>query len=164
MTADVKPRTPDYIRELGMGRVEEMMVAAKPWSKIVAALAVEFPDNDEDTFKRWKAAVVKRWAAEDAEMRPARKDLWRARLDDLYGSLLEQARDARSDYARTLYFGEAVKVAKLAIDLDGLSTPIAIKHEGRLDVAAMSPSEREAEIKMLLAKREAARAAAGKVN
>lgn len=144
-----------------MGQLEEMMVTAKSWSKIVAALTLAFPEQDEDTFKRWKAAVVKRWASEDAEMRPARKDLWRARLDDLYGSLLEQARDARSDYAKTLYFSEAVKVAKLAIDLDGLNAPIAIKHEGRLDVAAMSPAEREAEIAALLAKREVARAAKG---
>lgn len=161
MADEPRIRTPDYIRELGMGRLEEMMVAAKPWSKIVAALTVEFPEQDEDAFKRWKAAVVKRWAAEDAEMRPARKDLWRARLDDLYGSLLEQARDARSDYAKSLYFSEAVKVGKLAIDLDGLNAPIAIKHEGRLDVAALSPAEREAEIAALLAKREAARAAKG---
>lgn len=161
MADEPRTRTPDYIRELGMGRLEELMVAAKPWSKIVAALTVEFPDQDEDAFKRWRSAVVKRWASEDAEMRPARKDLWRARLDDLYGSLLEQARDARSDYAKTLYFSEAVKVAKLAVDLDGLNAPIAIKHEGKLDVAAMTPAEREAEIAALLAKREAARAAKG---
>ncbi|HSR79071.1 MAG TPA: hypothetical protein VLN57_21035 [Xanthobacteraceae bacterium] len=157
-------RPPDYIHALALTRLEEMMIAARPWSSIVRTLTDEkFLENHSDpeqTAVRWRQAVQQRWRTEDVEMRPARKDLWRARLENLYGQLLEQALAAKSEFARSLYFGEAIKIAKLSIDLDGLSAPIAVRHEGRLDVAAMSPSEREAEIKMLLAKREAARAAA----
>lgn len=141
-----------------------MLQAYKP-REIYAKLYDEGYTDSEETARKWRGEVQRRWAAEDAEARPARKDAWRLRMDALYRSLLEKADRAKSEFAAAQYIGEAIKVAKLAIVMDGLHQPIKIEHSGSVEVMAMTPLEREKEIAELLAKREAARKASpsGKV-
>lgn len=149
-------RPPDYEYELAISRTEDLMVQAFPWKRIVAMLSEEGYTESEETARKWRREVLRRWAAEDAEMRPARKDLWRARLDAQYRTLLEKAAEVKSEYAFAMLHAEATRIAKVAIVMDGLTAPVVVKHEGQIDVAAMSPMEREREIAALLAKREAA--------
>lgn len=153
-------RPPDYIYEMAISRVEDLMVQSMPWKRIVAILSAEGFTESEHTAKNWRKEVMRRWAAEESELRPARKDQWRARLEHLYNRLLEQAEAAPMGFAKTQLYAEAIRVAKVAIVMDGVASPIVHKHEGSLDVASMSPMERDAEIAKLLAKREAAQRAA----
>lgn len=157
-------RPPNYIYEMAISRVEDLMVQAVSWRRIVAILSDEGYTESEDTAKNWRAEVNRRWTAEDAVLRPARKDQWRARLEHLYSDLLMRA-GMSTGGAQALLFSEVIKVAKLSIVLDGVHSPTVIRHEGNaVPVEAMSPLEREREIAELLAKREAARAAAGQGN
>ncbi len=156
-------RPPDYLYEHAINRVEDLMVQAIPWPRIMAILFDEGLTESQDTAKKWRTEVMRRWAAEDATTRPARKDLWRARLERLYNTLLDQGNEAPLGYAKTQLYAEAIKVAKLSILLDGAHAPIAAAKEGNVDVAAMTPTERAAEIDRLLAKREAAQRAKGLV-
>lgn len=150
-------RPPDYVYEMAIGRTEDLMVQAYSWRDIVAKLIAEEYTDSEETAKNWRAEVVRRWAAEDAEMRPARKDAWRARLEKLYRELLAKAEDGKtSSTAAAIMYAEAIKVAKIAIVMDGLTAPVKIEHSGRVDVQAMGPLEREKEIQALLEKRNAA--------
>lgn len=150
-------RPPDYVYEMNIGRTEDLMLQAYSWRDIFARLVTEGLTDSEDTAKNWRAEVMRRWAVEDAEMRPARKDAWRARLEKLYRELLEKAADPKqSSTAMAILYGEAIKVMKIAIVMDGLTAPVKVEHSGRVDVQAMGPLEREKEIAALLAKREAA--------
>jgi hypothetical protein len=148
---------------MALGRIEDLMRQAYPWSRIVAIMSTEGYSDSDHTLREWRQEVMKRWAKEDAETRPARKDLWRARLEHLYQNLCEKA-EAATGYPQAALFSEAIKVAKLSIILDGAQAPIVVKHEGRIATEAMSPQEREAEIAQLLAKRNAAFTAAPKAN
>lgn len=150
-------RPPDYVYEMAIGRTEDLMVQAYNWRDIFARLVSEGYTDSEDTAKEWRKEVARRWAAEDAEQRPARKDVWRSRLEKLYRELLEKADSPKmSSTAAAILYGEAIKVAKIAIVMDGLTAPVKIEHSGSVDVHAMGPLEREKEIAELLAKREAA--------
>lgn len=152
---DHKGPAPAYLYEMALGRLEDLMRQAYPWSRIVATMSHEGFTDSDSTLKNWRQEVMRRWALEDVETRPARKDLWRARLESMYRNLLEKAEQA-TGYPQAALFSEAIKVAKLSIALDGAAAPIVVRHEGRLDIAAMSPQERETEIAQLLAKRNAA--------
>lgn len=148
-------RPPDYIYELAISRIEDLMLQAYPWKTVVAKLVDEGFTESEETCKNWRREVMRRWAIEDAELRPARKDQWRARLEQLYAKLQEEAELATGHVKAALY-AEVIRVAKLSIVMDGVQSPTIVKHEGQIDVAAMAPHEREQEIATLLAKREAA--------
>lgn len=150
-------RRTEYEYEMTLSRVEDLMVQAYPWKQIVAIIISEGYTDSEKSVRNWRAEVMRRWATEEQEMRPARKDLWRARLDLQYRAVLERAAKAQSDHAFSMLHAEATRIAKVAIDMDGLTSSIAIHHES-VDISAMSPLEREREIAALLAKREAARA------
>ncbi len=153
-------RQPDYLRELALARLEDLMVQAMPWPKIVTTMIAEGVTESEETCKNWRRLIQKRWAKEDAELRPARKDLWRARLEAQYNALIEKARECKSDFAYAQLQAEATRVAKVAIVLDGLTTPVVDKGDGQTAVAALAPHERERQIAELIAKRDAAIAAA----
>lgn len=160
--SDNKPagiRPPNYLYEMALARVEDLMMQAMQWPKIVATLVDEGYTDSADTCDNWKREVMRRWAVEDSLMRPARKDLWRARLELLYSNLLGKA-EAAHGYAQAQLFAEAIRVAKLAIVLDGVQAPVVVKHEGQIDVHTMAPHERAKEIEILLAKRAAALKAA----
>lgn len=150
-------RPPDYIFEMNIGRTEDLMLQAYSWRDIYARLVDEGLTDSEETAKNWRREVMRRWSVEDAEQRPSRKDAWRGRLELLYRQLLEKAGDSKmSSTAAAILYGEAIKVAKIAIVMDGLTAPVKVEHSGKLDVQAMGPLEREKEINELLAKRAAA--------
>lgn len=152
-------RPPDYLYEMAISRLEDLMREGVKPARVRAILSDEGYTDSEHTVREWRREVMRRWSLEDAEMRPARKDLWRVRLEYLYQHLLERAAEM-TGYAQAAMFGEAIKVAKLSIVMDGVQAPTVVKHEGRIDVAAMSPQEREQEIAALLQRREAALAKA----
>lgn len=156
-------RPPDYVYEMALARVEDLMVQAFTPRDIVAKMIAEEYTDSADTVRAWRTEVARRWSLEDAEMRPARKDLWRSRLEKLYRELLEKAAAPKqSSTAAAILYGEAIKVAKIAIVMDGLTAPVKIEHSGTVDVQAMGPLEREKEIELLLAKRNAAKPATTK--
>lgn len=151
------PPLPDYLAEIGISRVEDLMVQAVAWNRIVAILSAENLTEDRDRASAWRREVFRRWQEEDKELRPARKDMWRARLDALYGDLLKKA-DLASGATQAMLYAEVTKVAKLAIAVDGIGGQQVPRRDGaHVDPAALSPIEREREIKELLAKREAAK-------
>lgn len=157
-------RPPEYIREMALARVEDLMVQAYSPREIFLKLHEEGYTESEATAKEWRVAIQKRWAAEDAEQRPARKDAWRRRIEHQYQQLLEHAAVTNSELARAAYFAEATKLTKLALIMDGLTAPVRVEHSGSsVDPAALQPHEREARIAELLAKREKALADAAKI-
>lgn len=148
-------RPPDYVYEMALGRIEELMLQAYSWREIFAKLVTEGFTESEETARNWRREIMRRWKAEDDEMRPAYKDRWRARLETMFRTLCQEAAEA-DGHAKAILYGEAIKVAKLSIVMDGVQAPVVVQHEGRVDVAAMTPAERQNEIAALLAKREAA--------
>lgn len=155
-------RPPDYIREMALQRTEDLMMQAYSPREIYVKLHAEGYTESEDTAKQWRLAVQKRWAIEDAEQRPARKDVWRRRIETQYQTLLERARTTKSELACAAYFAEATKLTKLALIMDGLTAPVRVEHSGSVDVMALQPHEREAEIAKLLEERAAAHRHAAK--
>ena len=153
-------RPPDYLREMHLSRVEDLMVQAIPWPRIVAILADEGITDSDDTAKKWRQEITRRWATEDAAMRGARKDLWRARLEKQYSDVLERARATKSDHAFSMLHAEATRIAKVAIVLDGLTQPVTDTGDGRPDPASMSPADRAREIDKLLERKRASEARA----
>jgi hypothetical protein len=156
-------RPPDYIREMALARVEDLMLQAYSPREIFVKLHAEGFTESEETARKWREAIQKRWAQEDAEMRPARKDAWRARIEQQYRKLIEWAETSTSQIAKAAFMAEATKLTKLALIMDGLTAPVRVDHSGIVDVRHLAPQEREDKIRELLAKREAAKREAGKV-
>lgn len=156
-------RPPDYIREMALTRVEDLMLQAYAPREIFAKLVTEGFTESEETAKKWRHEIQRRWAADDAELRPARKDLWRARIESQYHKLLGYAETTKSEIARAAFFAEATKLTKLALIMDGLTAPVRVEHSGQVDVMALQPHERETEIEQLLRKREEARLQSARV-
>lgn len=140
-----------------------MMQAYSP-REIFLKLAEDGYTESEKTAQDWRLAIQKRWAQEDAEQRPARKDAWRRRIEECYRRLLEHAEETTSEIARASFFAEATKLTKLALIMDGLTAPVKVEHSGSVDVNALQPHEREAEIAALLRKREEALKLAAKTS
>lgn len=137
------------------------MVQAIPWAEIRAILIDEGHLSESSPVpgaaESWRREVQKRWNAEDAELRPARKDLWRARLEGQYRDVRKRAADCDSPAMYAMLNDSATKIAKLAIQLDGLQEPKRVTITGEVDVAELSPTERDKEIEALLDKRAAAK-------
>lgn len=164
MKDDDKPRgggirPPDYIRDMALARVEDLMLQAYTPREIFLKLHDEGFTESEETARKWREAVQKRWSLEDAEQRPARKDAWRTRIEQQYRKLLQWAETSTSQIAKAAFMAEATKLTKLALIMDGLTAPVRIDHSGTVDVRHLAPKEREDKIRELLAKREAARQA-----
>lgn len=155
-------RPPDYIHAMALARVEDLMLQGYSPRDIFARLFDEQYTESEETAAAWRQAVQRKWAAEDAEMRPAYKDRWRARIEKQLRRLNERAENTKSDLAAAAFYSEATKLMKLGIIVDGAQAPVQVQHTGSVDVAAMSPRDREAEIAELMAKRDAALTAARK--
>lgn len=153
-------RPPTYLYEMAISRTEDLMVQAMSPRDLVATLISEGYTDSEETVRKWRREVMRRWAAEDVEMRPARKDTWRARLEAQYHALLEKAKTCKSEFAFSQLHAEATRIAKVAIVMDGLTAPVTTRADGYIDPAALAPHEREREIAALIAKRDAAIAAA----
>lgn len=160
-------RPPEYLRTMALNRCEDLMMQAYSPREIAATLVSEGYTDSVETVKNWRLEIQKRWAIEDAEQRPARKDTWRNRIEAQYKKLLEWAEVTKSEIARSAYMAEATKLTKLALIMDGLTAPVKVEHSGAVDAYALQPHERETEIAELLRKREAvlqhAAKASGKV-
>jgi len=99
------------------------------------------------TVERYFRLVRERWASEERELRPGRREEFRAMV---------KANFALS-YA-TANAGAGAATLRLLARLDGLEAPLEVKFSGGLDVRALSPKERRDEIERLLE----IRASAGK--
>lgn len=152
-------KLPEYLRKNAVDRTEELMVQGMPWSAITAILITEghVAETNDRSAEAWRREVMKRWAAEDAELRPARKDLWRARLEGQYRDVRERAAECESPAMYAMLNDSATKIAKLAIQLDGLQEPKRVHVTGDVDVADLSPAERDKEIEALWERRAAAK-------
>lgn len=124
--------------------LEEMMASCVPWQAIVEDLTQRF-DVGQPTIHKWSKEIRDRWEVEEAELRPQRKAMYRARLDALYSRAWRQGD-----------LDICVKVAKLHGDLDGLNAPIRVQHSGVVEVAALTPDQRRKEIEALLERRRLA--------
>lgn len=151
-------RVSDYEHTMRIGRVEDLMLQGYSRIKIVAICSAEDLTDSEATVGIWIKQVRDRWAAEDAEMRPAYKDLWRQRLDrqycDAYRASVDEDGKPDKTIAGAMARSECTKIAKLAMALDGLAAPVVVRTDGAVDPAAMAPAERDREIRELLERRE----------
>jgi len=153
-------RLPDYQRDLALARVEALMIEGYTPNEIASKVITEGYTESTETVKKWRIAVQRRWADEDREQRPARKDMWRRRIEARYQAILTKMAGCKSEFAWAQMQAELTRLSKLGILLDGAHLPVVEQGDGKIDPAAMSPMEREREIQALLVKREAARAAA----
>lgn len=138
-------RPADAVYEMALATLEDLLLQRVAWPKIVAQLIEGGYSTSEETIKDWRKEIRRRWAIQDAEEKPHRRDEHREMLRQLY-----QVCFATGDYRC------AEKVARQLMLLDGLHTPIQINHTGSLSIEQMTPAQREAEIQALLKKREEA--------
>jgi len=126
--------------------LEQAELAMVMGQETVAAprLAEEFGVTERTVWRYYKA-VRERWATEEAERRPQRREEFRAMI----------MQNLRVAWAVANPMAGAATLRVLA-KLDGLEAPSEIKITGGLDIKAMSPMERQAEIERLLAIRAVA--------
>jgi hypothetical protein len=142
------PKGQTVIHALNVARMESMLLQQIPWSEIVAEFIGTGAVTAESTLRDWRREIWQRWAADDADLRPHRRDVHREMLRALY-------HEALKDKA----WGACERVLKQLMILDGLQTPdtLNINHT-HVPVEKMSPEEREREIAELIAKRNKAQA------
>lgn len=138
-------RPSDALYEMALAEVEDLILQRIPWPQIVARAISGGLCTSEETVKNWRKEIRRRWAEQDAEEKPNRRDEHREMLRSLYGISFKTA-----DYRN------CEKIARQLMILDGLHVPIQVNHTGSIDIAAMSPQQRQAEIDELLKRREAA--------
>jgi len=99
------------------------------------------------TVARYFRMIRERWAKEESELRPARREEFRAMVKANFAMAFA-----------TENAGAGAATLRLLARLDGLEAPLEVKINGGLDVRALSPKERRDEIERLLE----IRASAGK--
>ncbi len=122
-----------------------------------------------NTVKSWVDEVHSIWKLEAAEHGVHRRNLWRCRLEARYRMMLADLEDefevideagkmrkvpCFTGMARAKLYDSISKLEALAFRLDGLDAPIVVKHEGVIDIRAMSPDQRRERIDELIQKRE----------
>lgn len=154
-------RPPEYLRTMALAFVEDLMIQGYGPHEIFAKVSEKGYSDSEVTVREWRQAIQKRWAIEEAEERPARKEGWRHRILKRIQRLEDKAAEAKG-LAQAALESEITKLYKLGILVDGAHAPTVhkIQHE-TVPVEAMSPLEREREIAELLERRKAATLAAG---
>ncbi len=136
-------RPPDVIYEMAIALVEDLILQRLKWPAIVARCIEAGFTQSAATCANWRAEVRRRWALQDAEERPSRRDEHREMLRQLYAVSFSSA-----DYRN------CTRVAAQLMILDGLQVPETINVTGTVAVQAMSPEQREAEIATLLKRRD----------
>lgn len=139
-------RPADAVYEMALATLEDLLLQRVAWPKIVAQLIEGGFTTSQHTIRDWRKEVRRRWAEQDAEERPHRRDEHREMLRTLY-----QISYTTGDYRC------CEKIARQLMILDGLNQPTKIELSGTLAVEAMTPAQRNAEIDTLLQKREQAR-------
>ena len=182
MAADDDKNKPDRLwqpanRILALALVEEMLLAGNGPRAILLECAKRNYTESLATVQGWCSEITATWEREAAEMAVHRRNLWRARLEARYKMMIHDLGDSfqavdmdgnpRIDpktgepvtipcftgMARAKLYDSIAKLELLAFRLDGLDAPIVVKHEGVIDVRAMSPEQRRERIAELLAKR-----------
>ena len=146
-------RPSDAVYEMALATLEDMLLQRIAWPRIVARLIEGGYTTSEHTIKDWRKEIRRRWAVQDAEEKPHRRDEHRELLKTLYHQSF-----ATGDYRC------AEKVARQLMILDGLNVPQQINLSGAVDVNAMTPQQRDAEIDQLLKKRQEAKERAARTN
>jgi len=136
-----KPRDP-----LAFRAVELRLIRGERVTDFWREVAEEFGIS-RYTVREWATLVRKQWATEEERYRPERRAQHRQRLQYSWNQSLD-AGDYRA----------AATVLQTWQKFDGLDSPTKVEHtvSGHVDVRAMTPLERQAEIDRLQAKREAA--------
>lgn len=123
-----------------LAKVEVYLVLGKANRKL-AELAEEYKVT-ERTIQRYMRSVRERWLKEEEEHRPMRRAEFRAMI--------------RNNLEIAWATGNAMAGAatlRVLAKLDGLEAPCKLEISGVLDVRAMSPLDRQAEIERLLKRR-----------
>lgn len=153
-------RSPDHVYRANLARLESLIVEGYTTEQCIEIMIQDGRTDNENTVRRWRADVFARWAKEDQELRPARRDMMRQQLAMLFRTNYQASLDIdgrpATTMAATMARAECTKIAKLSCQLDGLLAPTVVKVTDAVDPLSMSPAERRAEIDELLAKREAA--------
>jgi len=126
-----------------MGKAELALVRGENPHAVAQALAVEF-DMTERTVWRYFRLVRERWATEEEELRPKRREQFRAMVMENFRLAMDDANPMAG--AATL---------RVLAKLDGLEAPGKLEITTAYDVRSMSPLERQAEIERLLLVRAA---------
>ncbi len=146
-------RMPEAHKYLALQRTEQLILRGYRTQEILKVLAEENYTESIRTVYQWQQEVYRRWTEEDVEQRPARRDMWRARLEARYRMMLEDLDDpsmGMKGLPRAKLYDAMAKVELLAIKLDGLDAPLRIEHSGTVDIRAMSPVQRRERIEELL--------------
>jgi hypothetical protein len=153
-------RPPEYIRIMALQLVEDLMIQGYGPQRILAECVERGYTDSAETVRDWRQAVQRRWAVEELDERPARKEGWRIRIMDRIRRLEVKASAATSQLAAAAMESEITKLYKLGILVDGAHAPIVHRHESAsgVPVEAMSPIERDREIDQLLEKKRQAEA------
>lgn len=104
----------------------------------------------ESTVSRYYKFIHDRWATEEREQRPQRREHFRAMAMDAY-RLAKTTKNALA----------AAAVLRLLAKLDGLEAPVRVALSVTVDIRAMAPEERHAEIERLWELRKMALAQRG---
>ena len=105
------------------------------------------------TIDRYLKSIRERWAKEEIELRPERRQELRQKL---------QATFLKAYLEGGPSMGAAVRCLAIQAKIDGLEAPQEINVNQTIDIKSMSPEQRNARLRELYAKRQAA-VAAGKV-
>lgn len=127
--------------------VERELASLASYGETVDAAAARFGCSVR-TAERAVARVRRRWAEVAESEFAARRGRFRAQVEHAWRLAL-----AAGD------FRAVAQLARVLADVEGLRAPAKVEHSGTVNhrpVAAMSPQEREREIAVLLAKRQAA--------
>ena len=100
----------------------------------------------ERTIQRYLKQIRDRWATEEVELRPKRREMLRQKLQATF--LKAYAEGGPS-------LGAAVRCLQVEAKMDGLEAPTRVEVSGQIDVLAMSPMERTQRIEQLWAMRQA---------
>ena len=119
-----------------LDEIERGMAQGVPYRELVAACKGKWGVGHA-TVGRYCASIRKRWQQEEEELRPARRVELRALLMDAWGV----ARKGKQGMA-------LAALARVLAKFDGLEAPTQVQVAicGQIDVRAMTPSERRAEI------------------
>ena len=119
---------------------EDAMVKGVAW-QVRDALADE-QAVAKSTVDKYYRLIREKWATEEEELRPMRRQEFRARVLDTY-RLAHQTGNAMA----------AAATLRVMAKLDGLEAPAKVEITGSIDVRAMTPLQRQEEIERLIAVR-----------
>lgn len=156
------------VRIMALALVEDLLLKGNGPRAILVEVSKAGYTDSLGTVNNWIADIHDMWKAEAAEHAAHRRNLWRCRLEARYRMMLADLTDTFevideggtvrvipcfTGMAKAKLYDSIAKLEALAFRLDGLDAPIVIKHEGVIDIRALSPDQRRERIDELIAKR-----------